>query len=167
MRDLSCRPLSASHPADVASLQALLESAPGYYLVTQDRLPPPTAATDLFSAAPHGKSQADACVIGFFLAGDLVGCAGLVRGYPTREAAFLGLLLFAESHQGQGYGVAALAQIDAVARSWSCEKLRLAVIETNFRAQSFWRREGFVELAREPVAGFSGNAVVMERRLAG
>ena len=156
MRDLSCRQLSSSHPADVASLQALLESAPGYYMATQDRLPPPTAATDLLSAAPHGKSRDDACVIGFFLAGDLVGCAGLVRGYPAREAAFIGLLLFAESHQGQGYGVAALTQIDAVARSWGCEKLRLAVIETNARARSFWRGEGFVEVATEPVAGFSG-----------
>lgn len=167
MRDLSCRPLSSSHQADVASLQALLESAPGYYLVTQDQLPPPTAATDLLSAVPHGKSQADACVIGFFLAGDLAGCAGLVRGYPTKEAAFLGLLLFAESHQGRGYGVAALKQVDAVARSWGCEKLCLAVIETNVRARSFWRREGFVEIAREAASGFSGDAVVMERRLVG
>ena len=167
MCDLSCRQLSSSRSADVASLQALLESAPGYYRVTQDKLPPPTAATDLLGAVPHGRSQADAWVIGFFLAGDLVGCAGLVRGYPTKEAAFLGLLLFAESHQGQGYGVAALTQTDAVARSWGCEKLRLAVIETNVRARSFWRREGFVEVAREPVAGFSGDAVVMQRRLAG
>ena len=167
MCDLSCRPLGSSHPADVASLQALLESAPGYYLVTQDQLPPPTAATDLLSSVPHGKSPADACVIGFFLAGDLVGCAGLVRGYPTEEAAFLGLLLFAESHQGQGYGVAALTQIEAIACSWGCEELRLAVIETNVRAQSFWRREGFIEVATEPVSGFSGDAVVMQRRLAG
>ena len=167
MCDLSCRPLSSSHPADVSGLQALLESAPGYYLVTQGELPPPTAATDLLSAVPHGKSQADGCVIGFFLAGNLVGCAGLVRGYPTKQAAFLGLLLFAESHQGQGYGVAALTQIDAVACSWGCEELRLAVIETNVRARSFWGREGFVEVVTEPVSGFSGDAVVMQRGLAG
>jgi GNAT superfamily N-acetyltransferase len=97
--------------------------------------------------------------------GRLIGCFDIVRGYPDSKIAFIGLLLFVESEQGKSHGVEALQYIECLAGQWGCTRLRIAVIETNKRALSFWTREGFVELYRKPSDRYTGDVVFMERAL--
>jgi ribosomal protein S18 acetylase RimI-like enzyme len=98
----------------------------------------------------------------YLLHGNVVGCLDIVRGHPEPHIAFLGLLLFAEEHQGRGYGRLALRHIRGLVGERDCTALRLAVIETNVRAQRFWRREGFDELYRQRTTQYTGAAVFME-----
>jgi GNAT superfamily N-acetyltransferase len=89
----------------------------------------------------------------------------LIRGYPEPHIAFLGLLLFSETHQGQGLGKLALTHIANLSRSWGCTALRLSVIDKNLQALAFWQREGFIEMYRKPTTQFTGDAIVMQRSL--
>ena len=162
---LEVRRLSADSAADRRDLQRVLTAAPGYSRIVTGRLPSENAALDEFSSLAPGTSPADKHVLGFYQAGTAVGCADVVRGYPERHTAYIGLLLFAESFQGRSLGPQAIAEISALARGWGCIALRLGVIETNTRALSFWQREGFVERYRKDVADFTGRAIVMQRRL--
>lgn len=160
---LSCSQLSATSVDDVRELRAVLAAAPDYSLLMEGKLPAPSAAEELFAALPPGKSLADKFVLGFYSASGMVGCADVIRDYPTQQIAFIGLLLFVEAEQGKSYGVLALRHIEDMAKSWGCTALRIAVIERNTRALAFWQREGFTEIYRKPSSDYTGQAIVMER----
>jgi len=150
---------------DVARLQAVLEGAPGYSLTVEGKLPPPTAAIETLDALPPGKDHTDKFVYEITQDADAIGCIELVRGYPQADIAFIGLLLFRESSQGQGLGPEVLRLAEAIGAGWQCRALRIAVLDTNPRAFRFWEREGFIELLRKPAMDFAGQAIVMERAL--
>ena len=162
---LTMRTLEADNALDRGALQAVLAAAPAYSLLVEGHLPTPSAADEMLAALPPGKTASDKFVFAFEADGQTIGCADLVRGHPEAQIVFIGLLLFAESAQGRGHGAAALRHIEAIARSWGCSGLRIAVIETNLRALGFWQRQGFNQLYRKDAAGFTGRAIVMERRL--
>lgn len=89
-------PLRRLIPGDAINeyeLQRLLEAAPTYSLRVQNRLPPLSAARDLMSDLPPTSSLRGKVVLGFNKASNLIGCADLVRGYPSARVAYLGLLL--------------------------------------------------------------------------
>jgi GNAT superfamily N-acetyltransferase len=159
----SIRKLDGGRAADVADLQNILCGAPGYALLVEGRPPPVDAATELIQELPAGKGAKDKFVFAFDCNGEPIGCVDLVRGYPGPEIAYLGLLLFIESAQGCGFGPWALCFVEETITSWGCTKLRLAVIETNRRALAFWAREGFIEIHRRVLPGYTGKAIVMER----
>jgi len=165
------RPLVPDHrwldrdaPADVAALQALHERAPGYSRAVHGRDPDGSEAVETLTSLPPGLSLADKSVLGFFLAGELAGAAELLRGYPEPGTVHIGLLLFAEAHQGRGLGRHALALIQDLAAGWGCTHLGLAVLDVNPRAHAFWLREGFVEVGRKAAPGYLGEAIVMARK---
>lgn len=162
---LAFRLLAADSEDDVAALFGLLERASEYSLLVKGRLPTLQDARDELTDLPAGKAMTDKVFGGYWKDGTLVGCFDLVRGYPEPDIAYLGLLLFARSHQGQGLGVRALEQVMDLARTWQCTALRLAVIDKNARGLRFWQREGFVELYRRPTTQFTGNAIVLQRAL--
>ncbi len=161
---ISHRLLDRDAPTDVAALQALHAGAPGYSRIAHGRDPDGSEAEETFTSLPPGMSLADKCVLGFFLEGALVGTAELLRGYPEPGCVHIGLLLFAETHQGRGLGRHALGVVQGLALAWGCPTLGLAVLDGNPRALAFWRREGFTEVRRKKVPGFRGEAIVMARR---
>ncbi|NTX29931.1 GNAT family N-acetyltransferase [Burkholderia pyrrocinia] len=93
----------------------------------------------------------------------MIGCADVIRSYPTGDCIWIGLLLFAEAAQGRGHGKAALTLLVEMAREWGYRTAQLAVVSTNLRAHAFWQREGFTELRRASNPKFTGDLVVMQR----
>jgi GNAT superfamily N-acetyltransferase len=164
-RTLHYRPLTADKTVDVAALFALFKQASKYSLIVEGRLPTLGDAKEALCETPPGKDLQDKFFGGYWQDGTLVGCMDLIRSYPEPEIAYLGLLLFSESHQGHGLGFQALEHIAGMSRSWACTSLRLAVIDKNDRALAFWKREGFCELYRKPTSRFTGDAVVMQKAL--
>jgi len=74
----------------------------------------------------------------------MVGCVGIVRGYPDSQTAYLGLLLLREDHIRRGIGSAAYRIAESKVRAWTeIQKIRLAVIATNRGVLPFWGRQGF------------------------
>jgi len=93
---------------------------------------------DLVLAAVEGDS-----VLGF---------AWVIMTHALDRAAYLRLLLVAETHQSRGLGAALLARAEHEARASRCRHLVLLVTRTNRRARSFYRRHGYAHVG--DLAGF-------------
>lgn len=159
---LTYRILNPENLDDVNSLQRILEGAPEFSLLVKGHPPLPSDGEETFKECPPGKTIEDKIVGGFLLGNKMIGCVDICRGYPNTDIAFIGLLIFMEKYQGCGYGREALARICSIANLWNCHYLRIAVIENNNIALKFWKRKGFTELYRKPVAGCTGDAIIME-----
>ena len=78
--------------------------------------------------------------------GEMVGCADVIRGWPSVDTAHIGLLVLDESHVGRGLGGGASEAIEALVRRWpQVSTLRLAIVATNAEVVAFWDRLGFSE----------------------
>jgi GNAT superfamily N-acetyltransferase len=127
----------------MADLQRVLEGAPQYAELVTGAPPGPADAQSTYSGLPEGKSYEDKFVFGICCGADMVGCADLIRGYPDRHTAWLGLLLVAKAFERRGFGSAAYRELEAVVRSWGCKRIRLSVVRANAQALPFWRKLGF------------------------
>lgn len=163
---LAVRALARESADDSAKVLRIFMEAPSYSRLVEGRPPSQADVSDFFDGMPPGKDASDKFSLGFHVGADMVGCADVIRSYPAKDGAFIGLLLFAEAHQGRGYGKHALHLIEKMAQNWGCTTLQLAVISTNPRALAFWQREGFEVLYRKSNPRFTGDVVVMERAIA-
>jgi GNAT superfamily N-acetyltransferase len=74
----------------------------------------------------------------------MVGCIDLIRGCPTSETAWLGLLLLREDHCRRGFGSAAYRELESQVRRWPrIQKIGLGVVATNSEVCAFWEKQGF------------------------
>ncbi len=159
---LTLRPLHADNAIDMADLQGVLEDAPAYSLLVKGRPPLPTDAEDIFNDFPPAPHAAEKLVAGLIFSNQMVGVVDICKDYPDVHMAYIGLLLFAEKFQERGFGSETLSHVRALARSWKCRAIRVAVIETNTRALIFWKAEGFIKLYQKTIKGYMGDAIVME-----
>jgi GNAT superfamily N-acetyltransferase len=135
--------LLEGEPAEMAELQAVLEGAPRYAERLTGAPPGWADALSTYTALPEGKTYDDKFVFGLYAEGKMVGCADLIRDWPRRGSAHLGLLLIAEAFQGRGYGRAACREVESVARGWHAERLRIGVLRVNEEVLPFWNKLGF------------------------
>jgi GNAT superfamily N-acetyltransferase len=77
--------------------------------------------------------------------------AGYVAMHHDRDAATVTVdqLLVAPGHEQRGVGHRLLAHAEGWAISERARALRIVAEEENWRARSFYRREGFVPVERE------------------
>ena len=154
---------------EMAALQRVLEAAPAYF-ETVTGLPPGHAeAQSTFTALPPGKDYDDKRVWGLHAGERMIGCADVVRGYPVRDKAIIGLLLLAQDWQRRGLGRAFALLIEKVIADWpEIATLRIGVVDRNTGALAFWRKLGYVETGevKRAVTPFVGDVIVLEKPLA-
>ncbi|GLS88055.1 hypothetical protein GCM10010873_34260 [Cypionkella aquatica] len=132
---------------DRAALIALQTEAQDYWHLAEGGCNPVEKAAAFFTDCPPNCDPADSHHLGLFqnYAGQpvLSGIAELSFGFPTRQDAYLGLMLLAPRLRGQGAGALLLTEVEQRARAAGSPNLYLAVLDTNPRGRSFWQREGF------------------------
>ncbi len=151
-----------------AALQNLFNATPQYYLAITGTPAAPNEAENEFVELPPGVNRADQFIFGLYLDHQLIGCAGMLRGFRTDNRVMLGLLLISEKYQGQGNGARAYADLEKIITSWpGIDTVRLGVIETNLAAFPFWRKMGFIETGeRKPTTlPYIADIIVMEKFL--
>lgn len=150
----------------LAQAQQVYDGSPGYYLTVCGQLPAPDEALRDLRELPPGKEMVDKF---FYLLttadGRACGCCDVVRAYPDPHTAYIGLLLFAENAQGQGYGAQAVQYLQQLALSWGCRYLRLGVVASNQRGLAFWQREGFIEVVRREKPAYNAPVIVMQKTI--
>ncbi|MGZ0149388.1 GNAT family N-acetyltransferase [Kribbella sp. WER1] len=132
---------------DVAAVQGLIESDPGYTERITGYPPGAADAQSLLMMRPEGLAEDAKVVLGAFRGRELVAVVDLLRGYPRSGTAFLGLLQIHGERQGRGYGGATYRLVEEyVGSAWvEVRTMRLAVVDTNAEvAAGFWERQGFV-----------------------
>lgn len=129
----------------VEALQALFEAAPTYHLNTGGVPASPDEGVGALQALPPGHDFRTKFVFGFGDGvGELIGCADVIRGYPEKSRAMLGLLLISEHRQAQGLGRHALQLVEEKILEWpEIEAIRIGVVETNAKVMGFWQKMGF------------------------
>ncbi|MCA8215211.1 GNAT family N-acetyltransferase [Burkholderia cepacia] len=160
---VTVRALSGDSDNDYENVSRVFIEAASYTQLVEGRSPSKEDVDDFFYGKPAGKDGGDKSVFGFYVGPDMVGCADVIRAYPTDDCIWIGLLLFSDAYQRRGYGKTALALLDAMAREWGFRRAQLAVVSTNPRAFAFWQREGFEEIRRATNQRFLGELIVMER----
>jgi len=164
---LTLRLLTAER-ADLDALQRVFEAAPGYFeAVTGGPVGKAEAQSELTSLPP-GRSHDDKFVWGLYRGDEMIGCADVLRGYPDRPRAVIGLLLLTEHWQRQGLGRAFARLVEQTIGGWpEIERFRIGVISTNPGALAFWRKLGYVETGEvKPGApDFRGDIIVLEKPL--
>ncbi|VWC63722.1 GNAT family N-acetyltransferase [Burkholderia lata] len=162
---LTLHRLSGESESDRANVRRVFFESPSYTQRVEGRLPAEEDVDDFFVGKPAGKDAADKSVFGLFAGKDMIGCADVIRAYPTDDCLWIGLLLFSDGHRRRGYGKAAVALLAEMAREWGHRTVQLAVISTNPDAEAFWRREGFAEIRRTVNPRFTGDVIVMQRQI--
>jgi GNAT superfamily N-acetyltransferase len=142
--------LLTGQPCEMAALQKVLERAPTYAERVTDRLPGTEEAKLLFNALPPEMTYDNKYVYGLsFSAGgpeDMIGCADVIRGWPTPSTALISLLLLDEAHQGHGLGRSTYHLVEQKVRRWpEIDTLQISVVRSNATVLPFWRRMGFAE----------------------
>ena len=119
--------LISGEPEEMAALQQVLESAPTYAGRVTRHPPGPADTQNLMTILPPDNDYADKFMWGIMLDGEMVGCADMIRGWPSADTAHIGLLLLDEAHVGRGLGRGAYEAIEAQVRRWpQVHTLRLA-----------------------------------------
>ena len=166
---LELRPISAD-PVEIRALQRVLEATPRYFEITTGRPPGPAEAHTTFVALPRGKSPEEKYLYGLYRDGRMIGCVDVIRGYPVREKAVIGLALIEESMQRRGIGREMVRLTEREIAGWQeITTLRIGVLPGNADAMAFWRRMGFAETGEIKSAGpsFVSDVVILERPLIG
>ena len=96
--------LLRGEPPEMAALQCVLEMAPAYYQSMTGAPPCGALAQSIFTALPPDKTYDDKFVWGLYAGDAMIGCVDVIRGYPVRDKALIGLLLLAEHWQRRGLG---------------------------------------------------------------
>jgi GNAT superfamily N-acetyltransferase len=154
--------------AEMAALQRVLEAAPAYFLTVAGLPPGKAEAQSTFTALPPEKTYEDKFVWGLYAGASMIGCADVIRGYPVREKAVIGLLLLAEPWQHRGLGRPFATLIEQAIRAWpEIERLRLGVAASNTTALTFWRKLGYRETGEvnSPPPGLVAEVHVFEKPL--
>lgn len=162
---LSYRLLCSDSETDIASIQAVFEASPNYFKLIQGYSAEKNAARNDLKAVPSGHPFTAKFFYAIYHKGQMIGCIDILRGYPESSIVFIGLLLFIESHQGLGYGTQTVHFISGLANTWGCDRLRIAVVQSNEPALAFWSKEGFVELYGKEPSEYIAPVIVMERPL--
>lgn len=139
--------LLTGQPCEMAALQHILEAAPTDAELVTGHPPGAAEAQSLFAALPPGMTSDSKYLYGFMTdVPQLVGCADLIRGWPTHSTALLGLLLLDQEHQGHGLGESAYQEVEAKVRRWpEIDMLRVSIVRSSAAVLPFWRDVGFVE----------------------
>lgn len=158
MPSIPSAPFGVSHPdytvsrltvQDADALQRLFETCGDFFELTNGMPPIPTAARDEFSDVPDGKSPQDIHAFGLVAHRSiLVGVIIAVQHYPDAETWWIGLMLLAPEHRGQGIG----AKFYRAFEQWLAEHgvvhVSLCAIAPNHTGRQFWQQMGFEVIRR-------------------
>jgi GNAT superfamily N-acetyltransferase len=140
--------LDAGDPEQVAALQALMESVPGYTRRVTGRGPDPADAAEVLHALPPGHPPERKVCLGLWEGGGpsaLLAFADVLHGWPRPGAAHIGLLAVHGQHHGRGLGRRLHDEVVALAATWrGVTRTRLGIVATNAdAAEPFWRSLGY------------------------
>jgi len=160
--------LLTGQPSEMAALQCVLEAAPAYFQSVTGTPAGHAEAQSTFTALPPDKGYDDKFVWGLYSGQAMIGCADVIRGYPVREKAVIGLLLLAENWQRRGIGRAFAALVESRIATWpEIVRFRIAVVASNIGALAFWHKLGYRETGEiKTNPEFVREVIVLEKPVA-
>jgi RimJ/RimL family protein N-acetyltransferase len=157
---------------ELAALQRFYEANPGYFERVEGAAPGPTRAREeLFGLPPMSWPFTRKLLIAFRdRAGAIVGVAEMICDFFSKGVWHFGFFLVADGLHGSGVPHALYAHLEAWMRAQGARWLRLGVVRGNPRAERFWEKVGYVDVAERrdyPQGTLRHTLRVMAKPLAG
>jgi RimJ/RimL family protein N-acetyltransferase len=135
----------------IPALQGFLELCADYNQLVSGEPPSSSAAQNLLTECPPGRSSDDKVVIGISTAdGCLVGVLDAMRDYPQEACWWVGLFLLDPSRRNQGLGRQIYQSFERWVGQHGVKYILLGVIEENEKAYRFWQSMGFEVVEKQP-----------------
>ncbi|MCT4594548.1 MAG: GNAT family N-acetyltransferase [Anaeromicrobium sp.] len=145
-------------------LQQLCERCSDYFQIERDDCPSINEGYEILNMLPPDKKYSDKFVFGVFNKKSyLVGVVDIVKDYPVKGEYMLGLMLIDPIERGRGLG----KKLHHFLIEWSinleADKLRIGVVEKNYKAYEFWKSRGYEEVKRTKLkhGNKENNVIVM------
>ncbi len=142
-------------------VQSILDSAEYYYMKVEGVPKMDNTAKKVFESLPPNCTYDDKFVFFVELNGQRIGVVDLVFGFPTKDVAFIGLLLLDQKYYGQGLGRKSCELIEEFSRNHGAITIQLGVNDTNENGIKFWSKLGYKPNGRtRPNEGLKVNSIV-------
>ncbi len=129
---------------DAEAVLGLCQGNPRFYHHCPPDATRESILQDMIQLPPRTTPE-DKFYIGFYDGKELAAVMDLIRGYPERDAAFVGFFMMEASRQGRGEGSAIIEELCSFLHNQGCRYLRLAWVQGNAQSERFWRKNGFSE----------------------
>lgn len=97
-------------------------------------------------ALPLNKEIADKYYVGFFDTEELIAVMDLIKKYPDKDTCFIGFFMVDIKKQAKGIGSFIIQEVCEYIKSLNYKYIKLAWIKGNNQAESFWHKNGFIEI---------------------
>ena len=144
----------------VDELQTVFEMAPNYTLkVDGISTVPEDSAKSAIKALPPDIDYKNKYVFLIKYKDEFIGAVDLIKGYPAKDTAYIGLLLLSENMQGRGLGEASYKAIEKyILNNFQITKIQLSYVESN-PVIKFWEKQGFYKIGdRKPYKGVNNRS---------
>ncbi len=113
---------------------------------------------------PPKKSIEDKYYIGYFDGNRLIAVMDFINAYPFDDFCFIGFFMLDIKMQNKGLGSAIIDELLQYISKMGFKGVRLAWVETNYKAEKFWKNKGFSETGDKNITDeYTG--VIAERSL--
>jgi GNAT superfamily N-acetyltransferase len=140
--------------SSAGELQLFYEANPQYWQLTHGRPPQPSEAAEGFDFRPPPDMTYTALPMWLIRARAskrIIGEVSVATDLLAPGVTHLGFFMVETASQGSGLADEIYAAYEAWAIQHGARWLRLGVVERHLRAQRFWYRHGYAEIARREV----------------
>ena len=132
------------------ALQEFFEANPQYFLSVHGIPPQPNEAHDeIYDELPAGWPYTHKYVFGYQdLDGKMVGMVNVVSDLLAVGVWHVGTFIVATDRHGKGDAQVLYSSVEEWCRNGGAQWMRLGVVEGNARAEAFWNRTGYAQVAK-------------------
>jgi RimJ/RimL family protein N-acetyltransferase len=157
---------------ELPQLQRFYEANPGYFVRVEGAPPANTAARESLHGLPPLEWPFTCKLLIAFRGrdGEIAGVADVIADLLSPDVWHIGFFMAADRLHGSGVAHALYAHLEAWMRAQGARWLRLGVVRGNTRAERFWQRVGYVDVAERrdyPQGVLRHTLRVMAKPLAG
>ncbi len=106
----------------------------------------------------------DKYYLGFFEHNKLIAVIDIINAYPFDNYVFIGFFMIDINNQNKGLGSLMIAEICDYLKSVGFKGIRLCWVESNYKAEKFWKQNGFYATG-DKVINDSYTTIVAEQLL--
>lgn len=155
--------------SNISELQEVLERSPRYaFYVDGVHSVPKDSARIALEELPRNIAQENKIVFLVRYNGQNIGAIDLIKDYPNKGIAYIGLLILCEDMHGRGLGRKTYAILEQyILNELGIGRIQLSYIESN-PVKNYWSKQGFYKIGeKKPYKGINNKSFSqrMEKQL--
>lgn len=133
------------NPDHRADALAIFHSNDDYFLLSGGKKATVDSLAEICTSPPPQTTLKQKKVLLVYEEGMPLALLDLIQGYPSRDCAYIGLLIVHGDRQNKGWGLHILQELEQRCAAEGYVRLRLGVLSNNPGALAFWTKMGFTE----------------------